>query len=498
MNTASNVDVVQKLWGFCHTLRHDGIDYADYIEQITYLLFLKMADERGIDLSAIEVTGKKGRPEVVDCSWPTLEQQSGTGLTDHYIDILRALGQAQGILGDIYAGAQNRFNNPVNLKKLVSLVDETEWTSLNVDVKAAAYEGLLEKAAAEGKKGAGQYFTPRILIQAICRCMKPDPRVKPDFTICDPAVGSGGFLVCAYEWLRDETKGAFDRDVAKRVRTKTYFGEELVPRPRRMALMNLYLHGIEPHIRLGDSIADPPSGERYDIVLTNPPFGTKGAGQAPEREDFTVSTSNKQLNFVQHVLTILRPGGRAAVVLPDNVLFADQAGEIMKILAEDCDLHTVLRLPRGTFTPYSQGVKANVIFFTKGYATEKVWIYDARTNVPGITKKDRPLAAAHFAEFEKCFGADPNGKAKRKRSDSKEDRWHDFHISEVKEKEFKLDGFKWLKEESLEDADDLPEPEELATEAIAELEAAVGELNQVLALLEGNGVESKPKARASA
>jgi type I restriction enzyme M protein len=493
-----SVDVVQKLWGFCHTLRHDGVDYGDYIEQITYLLFLKMADEKSIDLSRIELAGKKGKTELVDCSWPTLEQQSGTDLTNHYIEILRALGQARGMLGDIYSGAQSRFNNPVNLKKLIATIDETEWTSLGVDVKAQAYEGLLEKAASEGKKGAGQFFTPRILIQTIVRCLKPDPRTAPDFTICDPAVGTGGFLVAAYEWLAKETKGALERDVAKRVKTKTYFGEELVPRPRRLALMNLYLHGIEPQIRLGDSIYEPPGAEKFDCILTNPPFGTKGANQAPEREDFTISTSNKQLNFLQHILTILKPGGRAAVVLPDNVLFADQAGEVMKIVAEDCDLHTVLRLPRGTFTPYSQGVKANVIFFTKGYPTEKTWIYDARTNVEQITKKDRPLTHDHFAEFEKCFGADPNGKSKRKAGDSKHDRWRSFHISEVKEKEFKLDGFKWLKEESLEDADDLPPPEELATDAISELEEAVAELNRVLVLLEGNGVDSKPTAGASA
>jgi type I restriction enzyme M protein len=477
-------DIVQKLWGFCHTLRHDGIDYGDYIEQITYLLFLKMADERDVEVP-------KG------CAWPTIRDKSGTDLTDHYIDLLRKLGKTQGMLGDIFAGAQSRFNNPVNLKKLVSLIDETEWTSLDVDVKAQAYEGLLEKAAAEGKKGAGQYFTPRVLIQSVVRCMKPDPRSKPDFSICDPAVGTGGFLVAAYEWLKDETRGgAIDRNVMRRIRSKTYFGEELVPRPRRMALMNLFLHGIEPQIRLGDSVGEPPAPERFDVILTNPPFGTKGAGQAPERDDFTISTSNKQLNFVQHVLTILKQGGRAAVVLPDNVLFADQAGEVLKIVAEDCNLHTVLRLPRGTFTPYSQGVKANVLFFTKGHATEKVWIYDARTNVPGITKKDRPLTPVHFKEFEKCFGSDPNGKSKRKRSDSKEDRWHDIALAQVKERDFKLDGFKWLKEDSVEDADDLPEPEELATDAISELEEAVAELNQVLKLLEnGNGAS---KARASA
>ena len=469
-------DIVQKLWGFCHTLRHDGIDYGDYIEQITYLLFLKMADEKGIEI-----------PQ--GCAWPGIRDRSGTDLIDHYIDVLRTLGRTHGILGDIYAGAQSRFNNPVNLKRLVSLIDETEWTSLEVDVKAAAYEGLLEKAASEGKKGAGQYFTPRILIQCIVRCMKPDPRTRPEFAICDPAVGTGGFLVVSYEWLVGECKGALDRDVARRVRTETFFGEELVERPRRLALMNLYLHGIEPHIRLGDSIYDPPTGQRYDVVLTNPPFGTKGANQAPTRDDFTIATSNKQLNFVQHILTILKPGGRAAVVLPDNCLFADQAGEVFKIVTEYCDLHTVLRLPRGTFTPYSPGVKANVVFFTKGYATDTVWIYDARTNVPGITKKDRPLAPAHFAEFEVCYGVDPNGRTVRNPLDSAQDRWRSFHISEVKERDFKLDGFKWLKEDSLEDADDLPEPEELVTDAISELESAVADLNSVLLLLE-NGADS--------
>ena len=465
-------DIVQKLWGFCHTLRHDGIDYGDYIEQLTYLLFLKMADERDITLPR-------------GCDWPTLVNQSGTDLTDHYIEVLRTLGQARGLLGDIFAGAMSRFHNPVNLKKLIGLIDETEWTLLGVDVKAEAFEGLLEKAASEGKKGAGQYFTPRLLIQAMVAVLKPDPRTRRDFTIGDPACGTGGFLVAAYEWFMQQTKGgAVDRDLAKRLKSATYFGQELVARPRRLALMNLYLHGLEPEITLGDSIYQVYTGPKFDVVLTNPPFGTKGANQAPDRDDFTVSTSNKQLNFLQHLMTILKPAGRAAVVLPDNCLFADQAGEVFKILTEDCILHTVLRLPRGTFTPYSPGTKTNVIFFTKGYPTENVWIYDGRTNVPGITKKDRPLTAEHFAEFVRCYGPDPNGRSRRNAADSASDRWRRFHISEVQARDFKIDGLRWLKDDSLDDPDDLPEPEELVTDAIAELEGAVEELNSILSLLE--------------
>lgn len=471
-------DIVQKLWGFCHTLRHDGIDYGDYIEQLTYLLFLKMADEKAIAV-----------PQGYD--WRSLREKAGTDLADHYVETLRRLGRERGILGDIFAGALSKFNNPVNLHRLIALIDEINWTGLGVDVKASAYEGLLEKSASEGKKGAGQFFTPRVLIDAIVRCMKPDPRVAKGFTINDPAAGTGGFLVAAYEWLMHETKGAVDRPVAKRLRTDVYSGNELVARPRRLALMNLYLHGIEDGITLGDTIYNPEPGTRFDCILTNPPFGTRGANQSPDRDDFTVATSNKQLNFLQHILTVLKPGGRAAVVLPDNCLFADQAGEVFKILTEDCRLHTVLRLPRGTFTPYSQGVKANVVFFTKGQPTDTVWIYDARTNVPGITKKDRPLIAKHFAEFEKCYAADPNGLAKRKEADSKEDRWRKFGIKEVAARSFKLDGLRWLKEESLDDAEELPEPEELATEAISELNSASAELHEILILLERGQVSDR-------
>ena len=463
-------DVVGKLWGFCHTLRHDGIDYGDYIEQITYLLFLKMADERAVEIP-------KG------CDWKKLRDTSGTDLIDRYIDVLRTLGKTKGMLGDIYTEAQSRFNNPVNLKKLINLIDELEWTSLGVDVKAEAYEGLLEKAASEGKKGAGQYFTPRVLIESIVRCMKPDPRANSEFTICDPACGTGGFLVAAYEWLVGETKGgALPKDIAKRVKSKTYFGQDLVARPRRLALMNLYLHGIEPQLKLGDTIYESLGSDRFDVILTNPPFGTKGANQAPDRDDFTIETSNKQLNFLQHVVNTLNPGGRAALVLPDNCLFEGKAGEVFEILMNQCNLHTVLRLPRGTFTPYSQGVKANVVFFQKGLSTENTWIFDARSNVPGITKKDRPLSDEHFAEFEKSYGLDPNGQSKRKDL-GEAGRFRKFSIKDIKSRDYKLD-ITWLKDDSLEDSDDLPEPQELAAEAILELEAAVHDLKLIVRLVE--------------
>lgn len=467
-------DIVNKLWGFCHTLRHDGIDYGDYIEQLTYLLFLKMADEKGVSIPK-------------DCTWESLKKESGASLLDHYSDILRKLREEKGLLGDIFAQAMPRFNNAVNLKRLIAMIDDEKWTEMDVDVKGAAFEGLLEKAASEGKKGAGQYFTPRALIQSVVRLMKPDPRETADFTICDPACGTGGFLMCAYEWFMEITKGALDRKDIKRIKTATFYGQELVPRPRRLALMNLFLHGLEPKIYLGDSIYESNRGEQYNCILTNPPFGTKGANQAPERDDFTISTSNKQLNFVQHVMNILKRGGRAAIVLPDNCLFEDKAGEVFKILMHDCNLHTILRLPRGTFTPYSPGVKANVVFFQKGIPTENVWIFDARSNVPGITKKERPLTPAHFEEFEKSYGKDPNGQSKRTDLGNN-GRFRKFHINEIKEQDYKLD-ITWLKDKSIEDADELPEPQDLASEAITELEAVVDDLKEVLQLIETNEEE---------
>lgn len=273
-------DIVNKLWGFCHTLRHDGVDYGDYIEQLTYLLFLKMGEERGIDIP------KK-------YNWNSLKELSGTDLTDHYQEVLRKLREEKGILGKIFTQAMPRINNPVNLKRLINMIDEEDWSSMDVDVKGEAFEGLLEKSASEGKKGAGQYFTPRPLIQSMVRVMKPDPRTKADFTIADPSCGTGGFLIAAYEWLMKETKGALDRDSIKRIKNKTYYGQELVPRPARLAMMNLFLHGVTSEIKIGDTIYEPFDGKKFDCILTNPPFGTKGANQAPEREDFTIGTSNK-------------------------------------------------------------------------------------------------------------------------------------------------------------------------------------------------------------
>jgi type I restriction enzyme M protein len=459
-------DIVNKLWGFCNVLKHDGVDYGDYIEQITYLLFLKMADEKEVHIPA-------------EYNWAVLKSKSGNDLIDHYAETLRKLREEKGLLGEIFTQSVPRFNNPVNLKRLISMIDEQDWSSLDVDVKGEAFEGLLEKAASEGKKGAGQYFTPRVLIQSIVRVMKPDPRGNPDFKISDPACGSGGFLVCAYEWLVKQTKGVFNRSEVKRIKTQTYYGQDLVPRPRRMALMNLYLHGVEPHIYLGDTIYETDRGERFDVILSNPPFGTKGASQAPERDDFTIETSNKQLNFVQHIVNMLKPGGRAAIVLPDNCLFEGKAGEVFKIIMQDCNVHTVLRLPRGTFTPYSQGVKANVVFLQKGMPTENTWIFDARSNVPIVTKKDRPLISKHFREFEEVYGENPNGTSKREELE----RFRQFHISEIKDREYKLD-ITWLKDDSLEDADSLPEPSELASEAIAELEAVVDDLREIISLFE--------------
>ncbi len=455
-------EVVNKLWGFCNTLRHDGIGYGDYIEQLTYLLFLKLAQEKGVKLP-------------VGCDWEILKAKSGTDLLDTYIDTLRTLSRQKGMLGDIFAGSLSKFREPVNLKKLILMIDETQWTALDVDIKADAYEGLLEKYAEE-EKGAGQYFTPREAIRCVVRCIKPDARARPDFSIHDPAVGTAGFLIGAYEWMMKQTKegATLSREEREKLQDHTFSGGEIVLDTRRLALMNLYLHEIEADIYFGDSLAEGPhTSKRYDVVMTNPPFGTKGAGQAPLRDDFTVRTSNKQLNFVQHVMNILKPGGRAAMVIPDNVLFEENAGkEIRKLLLEDCNLHTILRLPIGTFTPYSPGVKANIMFFVKGEPTKEVWIYDNRTNVEKVTIR-RPLSAAYFKEFEECYGQFPRVESERFRK---------FTRDEIAQRDYNLDIFR-LKERSEEDTDESEDPEEIAAEMTNRLQSASDALNDILVVL---------------
>jgi len=459
-------EVVGKLWGFCHTLRHDGIGYGDYIEQLTYLLFLKLAEEKGVKLPN-------------RCSWSDLKRESGSDLLDAYIEILRTLGRQKEMLGDIFAGSLSKFREPVNLKKLIMLIDETQWTALDVDIKADAYEGLLQKYAEE-EKGAGQYFTPREAIRCVVRCIRPDIKAKKDFTIHDPAVGTAGFLIGAYEWTMKQTKeGALlTRDERERLQNETFSGGEIVLDTRRLALMNLYLHEIEADIYYGDSLAEGPhTSRRYDIVMTNPPFGTKGAGQAQIRDDFTAKTANKQLNFLQHVMTILKPGGKCGILVPDNVLFDETAGkEIRKLLMEDCNLHTILRLPIGTFTPYSPGVKANIIFFTKGEPTKEVWIYDDRTNIEKVAIRN-PLTSKYFEDFEKCYHSNP-----RRQSD----RFKKFSRGEIAKNNDSLD-IVWLREESVgESREELSEPEELIAEAITNVETAMDALNEVSLVLGNN------------
>lgn len=464
-------DVVQKLWGFCNTLRHDGINYGDYIEQLTYLLFLKLADEKGVAVPR-------------GYGWDSLLEKSGTDLTEHYQAALTKLGKEKGLLGDIFAGALSKFREPVNLKRLIMLISETEWAELDVDLKAEAYEGLLQKFAAE-QKGAGQYFTPREAIRAIVRCVRPDIGQSPDYTIHDPAVGTAGFLIAAAEYNLKQRGKALTREEQQRLKRGTLSGGEIVLETRRLALMNLYLHGIEGDIHYGDSIAEGAGERRFDCILTNPPFGTKGGGEVPNRDDFTVATSNKQLNFVQHVLSILRPGGRAAMVLPDNVLFEEHAGrDVRQLLMADCRLHTILRLPVGTFTPYSPGVKANVVFFDKGWPTDEVWIYDLRTNVDKVTKRNG-LTPKYFEDFERRYSPSPGRRGGRgERSET--DRFKRFTRQEIADRDDNLDIF-WLKDESMENPDDLPEPEDLVGEAVTRLETALDALNDLVAQLGMNG-----------
>jgi len=492
--TANSSTIVQRLWNYCNVLRDDGMSYGDYVEQLTYLLFLKMADEQ------VRVLGKRGTipPEY---GWPSLLALDGDTLEVHYRAILTELGKGSGLIPVIFRKAQNKIQDPAKLRRLIDLIDGETWTGLGIDVKGSIYEGLLEKNAQDTKSGAGQYFTPRPLIQAIVDVMRPQPRQ----TICDPACGTGGFLLAAHDYIANHA-GPLDRDQWDHLRHHALHGWEIVDNTARLCVMNLYLHGIGVNgttspITVGDSLAAAPSA-RFQMVLTNPPFGKKSSvtfindqgearreAQTIVRDDFWTSTSNKQLNFVQHIKTILDIHGKAAVVVPDNVLFEGGAGEtIRRKLLHECDVHTLLRLPTGIF--YAQGVKANVLFFDKKPAserpwTEKLWIYDLRTNQE-FTLKERPLVRADLDEFVACCHAENrHDRTPTWSTETPEGRWRSYTYDELLARDkVSLDIF-WLRDKTLEDSASLPDPDVLATEIVQDLQAALAQFAAIAADLGG-------------
>lgn len=493
MTAASSL--VNKVWSFCHSLRDDGVSYGAYLEQLTYLIFLKMANEYARPPHNRDL----GIPKEYD--WTSLTSRSGAELERHYIETLLELGQQKGLLGQIFVKAQNRIQDPARLASLIDMIDREDWVILGADIKGDIYEGLLERNAQDTKSGAGQYFTPRPLIKAMVECVRPEPGK----TICDPACGTGGFFLSAYDFLTDKKNYDLTRKQKQTLKTETFHGNELVPETRRLCLMNMYLHNIgeiggEVTVSSMDSlVADP--GDRYDIILTNPPFGKKSSNKITNsdgtetkqamsynRQDFTATTSNKQLNFVQHILTILKADGQAAVVVPDNVLFEGGAGEsIRKRLLKLTDLHTILRLPTGIF--YAQGVKANIIFFDAKPAAKKpwtkhVWYYDLRTNM-NFTLKTRPLGFDDLKEFVECYR--PEGRSKRKQTWSEKNpdgRWRRYSYDEIIARDkTSLDLF-WLKDTSLSDLDSLPEPSVLAAEITESLESALSSFREIAAELE--------------
>ncbi|MCX7794657.1 MAG: type I restriction-modification system subunit M [Thermodesulfovibrionales bacterium] len=471
--------IVQRIWNYCHVLRDDGVSYGDYVEQLTYLLFLKMADE--------QARPPFNKPSIIPkgLDWQSLIEKDGDSLEVHYRHILENLGKEKGMLGVIFRKAQNKIQDPAKLKRLIELINNETWTGLDIDVKGEIYEGLLQKNAEDVKGGAGQYFTPRPLIKAIVECIKPEPGQ----TIHDPACGTGGFLLAAHEYI--STKYRLDKEQKRFLKYNTFSGKDIVDSVVRLCVMNLYLHGIggeESPISTGDSLISD-TGERFDIILTNPPFGKKssitivnGEGKADresltyERQDFWATTSNKQLNFLQHVKTITKINGKVAIVVPDNVLFEGGAGETIrrKLLAE-CDVHTLLRLPTGIF--YAQGVKANVLFFDRKPAsekpwTEKLWIYDLRTNMH-FTLKTNPLRYEHLEDFIRCY----NPENRRNREET--ERFRAFTYEELIQRDkVSLDIF-WLKDESLEDSENLPSPDVIAREILENLESALEEFNSI-------------------
>jgi type I restriction enzyme M protein len=472
--------IIQRVWNYCNVLRDEGVSYGDYVEQLTYLLFLKMADEQ------TKPPFNKKSIIPIGLDWQSLQKKEGDELEVHYRHILESLGKEKGMLGVIFRKSQNKIQDPAKLRRLVNLINQEVWAGIDIDIKGDIYEGLLQKNAEDIKSGAGQYFTPRSLIKAIVEVMKPEPGQ----IIYDPGCGTGGFLLGAYNYITNNYQ--LDKEQKKFLKLKAFKGKDIVDAVARLCVMNMYLHGIggeDSPIAVGDSlIAD--TGERYDMVLTNPPFGKKSSitvfnqdsSKADketiiyERQDFWATTSNKQLNFLQHVKTILKINGRAAIVVPDNVLFEGGAGEtVRRKLLDDFDVHTLLRLPTGIF--YAQGVKANVLFFDKKPAsdrpwTEKLWIYDFRTN-KHFTLKTGTLKYEDLKDFIQCYN--PENRHKRKETE----RFKSFTYDELlKRDKVNLDIF-WLRDESLEESDNLPPPNIIAQEIVENLEAALEEFSEI-------------------
>ena len=482
--------IVSKVWSFCTTLRDDGVGYGDYLEQLTYLIFLKMADEYGKPPHNRDV----GVPDGYD--WTSLTACRGAELEAHYVMLLRKLGERKGMLGQIFTKAQNKITDPAKLFRLIDMVDGTSWVTLGANVKGDIYESLLERNAEDIKSGAGQYFTPRALIRAMVACVRPEPGK----TIADPACGTGGFFLAARDFLTNPENCALDRDQKKFLKHLTFHGNEIVANTRRLCLMNMFLHGIgemtgDTAISPADALVSPPS-KTFEYVLANPPFGkrssmsfTNAEGEQKtdsltyNRQDFWATTSNKQLNFVQHIRTMLKTTGRAAVVVPDNVLFEGGAGEVIRQkLLHTTNLHTILRLPTGIF--YAQGVKANVIFFDNRPAspdpqTSKIWFYDYRTNVHH-TLKQKPMTYEHLRDFVACYN--PENRHARKETwsdDSPDGRWRAYSREELLQRDkASLDVF-WLKDASMIDLEDLPEPEVLAEEITEHLRSALSSFEAV-------------------
>lgn len=458
-------EIVSKLWNLCNVLRDDGITYHQYVTELTYILFLKMAKETGAESQI---------PEAY--RWDKLTAKSGIELKKFYKELLNHLGEScTGRVREIYQGAATNIDEPKNLEKIITTIDGLDWFSAREEGLGNLYEGLLEKNASEKKSGAGQYFTPRVLIDVMTRLVKPQPKERCN----DPACGTFGFMIAAHRYVADQTDDFFDldADTAAFERTEAFTGMELVHDTHRLALMNAMLHNMEGTITLGDTLSNLGKSMRgYDVVLTNPPFGTKKGGERATRDDFTYTTSNKQLNFLQHIYRSLNMDGkaRAAVVLPDNVLFADGEGEKIRIdLMDKCNLHTVLRLPTGIF--YAQGVKTNVLFFTRGRTdkgnTQEVWFYDLRTNMPSFGKTN-PLKTEQFTDFEAAFEA-------ADRRAVQDERWNVFTREQIAQKGNSLD-LGLIRDDSVVDYDDLPDPIESGEEAIAQLEEAVDLLQSVV------------------